>query len=269
MGWIAQVPAVPSIAWILLSTFVALLAGVLSSWLTYRFVRRQEIAYTAHMETEKEKQERIRQEIVRWSNPILGAVNELDGRLWNILENGAYLALSKSYKSHEIRNWSLTYDHWMPSTLFLFGQYFAWVQMLQAHLNFEFFKTKQDHERFFAAIDEVGKSLARWPPNYECSDQDTQVFRLQQRSIGELMTIRNEDGRQQCVSYPDFLRMLDEEIQHFAPLRTLLEDVKPSDDCRWKRLQATKEALDRLQVHCNRLLGVSAQSEESEDVARR
>jgi hypothetical protein len=136
MGGLAQVLAKPSITWLLLSTVVALVAGVISSWLTYRLVRRQEIAYTAHMETKKVEQERIRQEIIRWSNPILGAVNELDGRLWNILQNRAYLALSKSYKLHAIPNWSLTYEHWMPSTLFLFGQYFAWVQMLQARLSY-------------------------------------------------------------------------------------------------------------------------------------
>jgi|SRR5918992_1418006 hypothetical protein len=158
----------------------------------------------------------------------------------------------------------------MPSTLFLFGQYFAWVQMLQARLSFELFQTKQDHERFFSAIDEVGKSLARWPPNYEWSGQDTQVFRLQQRSIGELMTIRNEDGSQQCMSYPDFLRELDDPqfSPHLVPLCPLLEDVKPSDDCRWKRSQATKEALKDLQDRCNKLLGVPEQPQYSEADAR-
>lgn len=129
MGGLAQVPAESSIAWLLLSTVAAILAGILSSWLTCLLVKRPEIAFTARTETEQEKQERIRQEIVRWSNPILGAVNELDDRLWNILENAGHLALSNSYRVQNNPNWSLTYEHWMPSTLFLFGQYFAWVQV--------------------------------------------------------------------------------------------------------------------------------------------
>src|ERR671914_588892 len=106
MGGLAQVLAEPSITWLLLSTVVALVAGVISSWLTYRLVRRQEIAYTAHMETKKVEQERIRQEIFRWSNPILGAVNELDDRLWNIFENAGHLALSNSYRVQNNPNWS-------------------------------------------------------------------------------------------------------------------------------------------------------------------
>jgi hypothetical protein len=240
----------------------------LSSWLTYRFVKRQEIAYTVHkeieklrgqavMETEQEKQERIRQEIIRWSNPILGALKELNRRLRNILKDEGYLALSDSYKLLVNPNWSITYEHFMNSTLFLFGQYFAWVQMLQERLSFELFQTQQDKDGFFDAIDEVGKTLARFPTEYQCSGQDTQVFGLQQRSIGELMTIRNEEGNRQFMSYPDFLCKLDEPqfSQHFMPLRALLEDVKPSDECRWRGLQETRKALEELQAHCNRLLG--------------
>src|SRR4051794_8965083 len=109
MSGFAQVLGGQSIAWLLLSTVVALLAGFLSSWLTYRFVKRQEIADTisaeiekqrrsAVIETEQEKQERIRQEIIRWANPILGAVTDLEARLRNILDDDGYLALSQSYK---------------------------------------------------------------------------------------------------------------------------------------------------------------------------
>ena len=56
----------------------------------------------------------------------------------------------------------------------------------------------------------------------------------------------NEDGSQQCMSYPDFQRKLNEPqfSQHFMPLLALLEDVKPSDDCRWRRLQETRQALE-------------------------
>jgi hypothetical protein len=138
--------------------------------------------------------------------------------------------------------------------------------MLQERLNFELFRTQQDKDRFLDAIDEVGKTLARFPPEYQCSGQDTQVFGLQQRSIGELMTIRNEDGSQQCMSYPDFQRKLNEPqfSQHFMPLLALLEDVKPSDDCRWRRLQETRQALEKLQIHCNRLLRMPAQSQDSD-----
>jgi hypothetical protein len=129
MSGFAQVFAGESIPWLLLSTVIALIAGFLSSWLTYRYVKRQEIAYTVNkeieklrsqavMETEQEQQERIRQEIIRWSNPILGALKELKRRLRNILEDDGHLALSESYKLHINPNWSITHEHFMNSTLF-------------------------------------------------------------------------------------------------------------------------------------------------------
>lgn len=43
MAWLTQVFPEQSIAWLLLSAIVALASGFLSSWLTYRFIKRQEI----------------------------------------------------------------------------------------------------------------------------------------------------------------------------------------------------------------------------------
>lgn len=43
MSWFTQVIEGQSIAWLLISGIVALASGFLSSWLTYRFIRRQEI----------------------------------------------------------------------------------------------------------------------------------------------------------------------------------------------------------------------------------
>jgi hypothetical protein len=176
MSWLNQAFAERSVAWLLLSTAVALLSGILSSWLTYRFVKRREIVDTVRAEIEKqrhlaviqverEKKERIRQEVIRWANPILGAVKQLEGRLKNILEEDGYLALSKSYEQFVNPSWSISYEYFINSTLFLFGQYFAWVQMLQEELSFELFQTQQDKDDFLVAIAEVAKSLARFPPN--------------------------------------------------------------------------------------------------------
>jgi len=259
MKWLTQALAESSIAWLLLSTAVALMSGFLSSWLTFRFVKRQEMIETARIKARSEKQERVRQEIVRWANPILASVRELESRLDNILEDDGYLALSQNYATHVNPNWSITYDYFMPSTLFLFGQYFAWVRMLQEELSFELFESQEQEKSFFDAVYKVGKALSSFPPRYlppgvRCSGQDTQVFILQQRVIGELMTLR-DDGRR-CMGYPEFLKKLsDPEFkQHLEPLRTLLEELRPDNECRWKRLTAAHQALVELDSSCTQLL---------------
>jgi hypothetical protein len=274
MDWLTRAFEEHSIAWLIVSTVVALIAGFISSWLTYRFKSR-EIIDTAiadiekqrnilRFETEKERQERIRLEIVKWANPILAAVRDLKSRLENILDKAGYLALSSEYKSQVNPNWSISYDYFMSSTFFVFAQHFAWVQMLQDELNFELFQSQQAQKEFFDAVHEVRSALGSFPPHhYECSGKDTQVFSLQQRAIGELLILREKDSWR-CMSYPEFIERLNASgsilNQHLQPLRTLLDHLTPNDDCRWKRLDATRQALSKLETVCEKLLSLSEKS---------
>lgn len=271
MNWLTEAFAEQSIGWLLISMIVALISGLLSSWLTYR-LKRQEIVDSAladiqkrrhelSLEAENSREERIHQEVIRWANPILGAVKDLEGRLRNILENKGYHALSEKSQKRINLNWSISYDYFMYSTLYLFGQYFAWVRMLQEELNFELFQSQQEKDKFFKAVEKVSSSLGSFPPNYKCSGKDTQLFRLQQRAIGELLII-HEDDQRKCLSYPEFLQKLSahEFNQHLKPLRSLLEDVDPQDDCRWKRLEATRQALIELKISCEELLDLTTLS---------
>lgn len=273
-NWFTQAFNEFSLVWLIISTVVGLLAGFFSSWLTYHFKRR-EIIETAisdfekqrsilRVETEKEKQERLRREIIRWANPILAAVRDIKGRLENILDRQGYLALSPEYKAQVNSNWSISYDYFMNSTLFLFAQYFAWIRMLQEELNFELFQSQQAQKEFFNAFRKVGSSLGGFPPrDYECSSKDTQVFALQQRAIGELIILREKDSRR-SMSYPEFLEKVKDTDsvlnQHLKPLRILLEHLTPKEDCRWKRLDFTRQRLIDLETACEKLLSLPNES---------
>lgn len=258
MGWFTQDFAGNNLVWLLITTFVAIFSGFVSSWLTYRFVKRREMLDALDLEEQSEKQERIRQEIIRWANPILATVKGLEGRLRNILDQAGYLALSENYDSHVNPNWSISYDYFMSSTLYLFGQYFAWTLMLQEELSFELFESQKEKDEFFKAIRQIAESLSSFPPKFRCSDKDTQVFALQQRAIGELFL---EDGgkSRRCISYPEFLERLANGrfMQHLNPLQTLLADVSPDNECRWKRLESTRQALLDLEAQCRALLVLS------------
>lgn len=254
-----------SIGWLLITVVSGGLSGYLAARIKYYF-KRKEIIDTVLAEMQKQRgikeieakrdhSDRIRKEVLRWTNPILASVKDLHYRLKNILGDAGHLALNQNYKTADNPNWAVSYDYFMKSTLFVFGQYFAWVQMLQEELSFELFQSHKEQEAFFAAINEVQAAIGRYPPNYQCSGKDTQVFRLQQRAIAELFIVREKDSRR-SISYPEFLENLarNEFDQHLKPLQALLQDIAEGDGCRWKRLEATVSALGELRATCEKLL---------------
>ena len=107
MNWFTQTFSNTSIIWLLIFTMVSLLSGFVSSWLTYRFIKRRELIDIQKLKSEKQKQERIRNEIIRWSNPVLSSVQSLQSQLRN-LEHDGYLAMGKDYKKQINPNWSIS-----------------------------------------------------------------------------------------------------------------------------------------------------------------
>lgn len=265
MSWLTDVIAEQGVVQLLVASVVAAIFGIITSYLTYHFIKRKEIIDTvisdiqkqnifATIETETQKKERIRIEVTRWANPILGAVQDLEARLNNILEYGGYLALSEDYKGEFNPEWSISYNYFMHSSLYLFAQYFCWIRILQESLNFELFQTKHEKREFFDAVRAVSKALGDYPPNYGPGDR--QVFRLQQRAIGEQMILQNGTDRL-CISYPEFIRKVDEDQNfrmHIEPLRSLLEDLNPGATGRWERLKIAQKRLGKLNTACNDLL---------------
>jgi len=52
--------------------------------------------FRSEVQTQTAQKDRIREEILRWANPILEYVNSLHGRLRNIVKHKGYLALKNS-----------------------------------------------------------------------------------------------------------------------------------------------------------------------------
>ena len=215
-------------------------------------------AYKLQLETVAKSDDRIRNEILTWANPILEAVNGLESRLRNILTTKGYEALEPGFSQAE---WSITYDYFLNSTMFLFGQYFCWTHMLHQELSFELFRSQQEMKDFFAKVDKVCSKLSDYPPyfngqqkEYDGIGHDAQIFRLQQHAMGEMLAMRR-GNRRSCRSYAYFLTKLVEPIfsATFAPVRKLLEQVN-AQERRWKRLEDTHRCLVDLQTECNRLL---------------
>jgi len=204
------------------------------------------------------RNDRLRAEVLRWANPILGAIRELEHRLFNILEDHAEVALSPS--KDVAQGWSIRYDYFMPSTLYLFAQYFYWVRRLQVEMSFELFETQADKDKFFEHIRAVGGALGNHPmDNWKGSDAgDTQVFSLQQRAIAAAMTVRSDGAR--CMEVDEFMdAWLDPPLSDtLSPLKALLEGVDASSAARWFRLKQVHVALRAFEAHCVAILKAPA-----------
>jgi hypothetical protein len=251
--------------WLLITTVVALVAGGVSGWASATLRRREA------------KAERIRQEVLLWTNPVLGAVKSLESRLGNVLSGNLYLGLDPAQADEERPvepDWSMDYEYVMESTLFVFAEYFAWIRLLQERLSFELFESQETRARFDTAMWDVSNEIGNLPLPAKFirkrrskkpvgkqedahEDKDAQVFALQQRAIGEFL-IDREAGTPRVRGYAEFLeaRERDERFNRaLAPLVTLLQGVNPGTTKRWRRLEATLGALGKLEVECDQVLG--------------
>ena len=204
------------------------------------------------------RKERIREELLRWSNPILGSVKELRDRLKNILEDEGYLALSSNYRNNIDPNWSITHVYFLSSTVYLFCQYFCYLELLREQLRFEIFQDHEEKDNFFRKSGEVGRALSSFPHKALDSlpqEGDMQVFRLQQRMLGEIVTVRDGDV-DRCMRYSEFVPKWNEPNSNgaFEPLVMFLKDLSETDMRRWGRLELMKTALDDLYEACKLLI---------------
>ncbi len=204
------------------------------------------------LETESKSDERVRREIVAWANPIQDAALSLERRLDNILNYEGHKALTAGFTNPE---WSITHDYFVQSTLYEFARYFCWVQMLRLELSFEMFRSLKEKSDLFEKIDAVSQALGDYdPPLYMGTGHDTQVFRLQQQAIGELLAVRRS-GKRACLGYAQFLaKLTDPQYQAaLAPLHRLVDGLQ-SGEKRFERLKATHGAADKLVAQCEETL---------------
>lgn len=239
----------------LFTSIIAAVFAVVSSWATYRFVNRREMVETRILEADAERQERVRTELIKWSNDVNVAVDDLYGRLGAILNQNGWVALNPAFVRSPTAVWSVTHEYYMNSTLFLFGQFFGWIQLLREDVNYEIFRNARENSDFISALLGVSKSLGDYPLTY-CMGHDAQVFRLQQRAIADLFIVSG-DGTPRMLRYHEFISKKDEAdfAPHLDPLRELLVGISPEGDCRWPRIEHLFGTIGALKTQCNQILG--------------
>jgi hypothetical protein len=211
-------------------------------------------SYTQQLTAKAKSNERILHEIVIWANPIQDAAKSLRGRLNNILNQQGYKALHPTYSNPDF---SITYEYFTRSTAYTFGQYFCWINMLRQELSFEIFSKQADKVEFFDKINAVSKALGDYdPPIYNGTRHDSQIFRIQQQAMGELLSARR-GGRRTCrgPAFFDSKKTDPQYVAAFKPAFRLIDELQPGEK-RYERLKATLLALKELDEYCEKLLKV-------------
>lgn len=212
--------------------------------------------------------ERARERRERWFVPLLGATRDLQERLANVLDKGAYSALSPSYVRQG--DWSMNHRYFLASTVYLFGQYFCWSRIVENRLTLDVLGDAAARDGFLELIRKVRATLSTFPmadlkdrfPHAHLpagnSGGDAQVFALQQRAMGEAMQTGSDDAPR-CLTFVEFCRRWekgapDEDSVRdlFAPLEAVVSEVRP-DGPRWSRLTLMRQALAELRSECERV----------------
>ena len=240
------------------TAIIVAIIGFLAKSIVVHFLRRGIEKQSAKLGLRITQEERIRQELIRWANPIVGSVEALQHRLDNILNSDGYLALSLRYKETTNPSWSISYDYFLQSTVYLFAQYFCNIRLLEEELNFELFRKQENKDKFFSKVHESGQALSKYPHGLLKelpTVGDMQVFSLQQRALGEIMAIEHAKGWR-CMRYSEFLsKWRDPDFRkNYDPLITFIESITPEHERRWQRLKIMYDALGELHTECDRLL---------------
>ena len=219
---------------------------------------REMAMFQTGLASEAARADRIREQIVRWANPIFGSVMDLTGRLRNILQDRGYLALSEETDRDIGADWSIRYEYFLSSTIFLFCQYFCWIRLLQESLSFELFEKHEAKDEFFGKVYAVGRNLSAYPLKELDglpSSEDFQVFNLQQRAIGELLIVQ-DGAERRCMRYSEFLQKWTDPVfkRLLDPLIRFVDRLRPTDSRRWKRLELMLQSLEDLHEQCRVLL---------------
>lgn len=201
------------------------------------------------------RQERIDALLHSAAGPLGSAAEELQARLRNILSNQGYVQLDRNWDQRRPVNWSSTHGYFTSSSVYVFANYFARVEILRDRLGADEHAARG--QPLMAALNDVARALSSWPAPYTsgCPGWDTQVFTWQQRALGQVLRTGGSDATH-VMTYAEYLAEQGTVEQHAQPLTRLLVDISPSPEgnCRWQRLLAVQTALGIVQAQCENLV---------------
>jgi hypothetical protein len=151
--------------------------------------------------------------LARYRDPLLGAAFELQSRLYNIVR----LRFLETYYTPRDGAES---PYAEASTLWLIGQYLAWVEILRREVQFLDLGAVERNRELQMHLAEITRAFAS--DSFDGPD-GFRIFRADQRAIGGLMTVHLGSGRDErfaSMGYEEFVwRRAERPLNHwFNPL---------------------------------------------------
>ena len=127
------------------------------------------------------------------------------------------------------------------NSLFVFGEYFGWVEALRREVQFLDMGGDEQNRRIQACIERVTSKFLR-----DDLEKEFRLFRGQQRAIGEVMLVpRSNEGSVECVGMATFTkRLADSEFSRwFGRLQSDLEQLTQQPKVSSRRIEHIQGAL--------------------------
>ncbi len=195
--------------WIIpvLAALISAVGAVVSVWYGHRATRGERMDAAEDLAT-------------RFREPLLQAAFNLQTRIYNIIELdffGRFLGESNTKEDREYAE---------LNTMYLFAQYFCWLEVLRRHAQFLDPRNDQTNRAVVGVLEAVRDAFA---DSISIAEPTFRLFRGEQRALGEVMLVRVADPqpgapRWECRGYAAFVEALERE-QVTRWFRRLEEDI--------------------------------------------
>lgn len=203
-----------------------------------------------------DEEQRLGRLVDRYQEPLVRAAYDLQSRLHNIVE-GDFLQVYHKGPS------GVTTEYAVGSTVWLFGQYLGWVEIVRREAQFLHRPTVEARRQLQTLLDEVTSVLGS---DRAIADPLFRIFRSEQRALGEVMITTGSDAegnpRLDCLGYAAFTTVYAQEDSSqriwFQPLRQAVEKLAedPTRTARLRVLQSTLvDSIDLLDAEKVRFTG--------------
>ncbi len=196
-------------------------AAAVASALVAAFLGARASARQSQLQAEIEQQQAIRRKLEERADlmgqvrdPLLWAAFDLQSRVYNIVAQRFLRVYQQSgaaeHKAYAQRN-----------TLFLFAQYFAWVEIIRRSVHFLDLGSAKENREIVNHLSGVSSILT----SGSFPDLSFLVFRGDQRAIGEIMIESRSPEGLGCMGYAAFCANLDTEDAFADWFKTLMRDI--------------------------------------------
>jgi hypothetical protein len=134
---------------------------------------------------------------MKFREPLLYAAFNLETRIYNILELDFFGRFLTANKSDQEREYAVCH------TLYVFAQYFSWVEILRRDSQFIDPRNDERNSRYAHALEDVRQAFS---DSTTIHDPTFRIFRGEQRALGEVMLVPVTDPppgvpRRECLGY--------------------------------------------------------------------